>query len=225
MAKKKKKGKRKVKKVSLGILFLVILALSAIIYLFLNMHIKNIYIKNNYYLSDLEIMKIANIDSYPTILNANILSIKNKLEKNRFIRKASVSKKGLFNEIYITIYENYPLFVYHGSTYLYDLKKIDESFSVPVVTNDIKEDKFDEFVECLRNVSLDTLDRISEIKYEPNEVDDERFYLTMNDGIYVYVTLNKFSRIDDYAEIVSTLNDKKGVLYLDSGEYFEVFKN
>ena len=47
----------------------------------------------------------------------------------------------------------------------------------------------------------------------------------MNDGIYVYVTLNKFDKINDYDDIVSTLQDKKGILYLDNGEYFEVFKN
>ena len=47
----------------------------------------------------------------------------------------------------------------------------------------------------------------------------------MNDGIYVYLTLSKFDKINDYDEIVSTLGDKKGILYLDSGEYFEIFKN
>ena len=77
----------------------------------------------------------------------------------------------------------------------------------------------------MQRVDIDILERISEIKYDPNDVDKERFYLTMNDGIYVYVTLNKFDKINDYDDIVSTLQDKKGILYLDNGEYFEVFKN
>ena len=38
------------------------------------------------------------------------------------------------------------------------------------------------------------------------------------------ITLYKLSSIDEYLKITSTLKDKKGILYLDSGNYFEVFK-
>ena len=61
---------------------------------------------------------------------------------------------------------------------------------------------------------------ISEIKYEPNDIDKERFLLSMNDGNYVYVTLSKFSNINNYLEISNTLGDKNGILYLDYGNYF-----
>ena len=67
--------------------------------------------------------------------------------------------------------------------------------------------------------------KISEIKYDPNDIDKERFYLTMNDGNYVYLTLNKFNKINSYLEIVKSFNDTKGILYLDSGEYFEIFND
>ena len=77
----------------------------------------------------------------------------------------------------------------------------------------------------MRLVNIDILERISEIKYDSNGIDKERFKLTMNDGIYVYLTLLKFEKINNYDKIVSTLGDKKGILYLDSGEYFELFKN
>ena len=46
----------------------------------------------------------------------------------------------------------------------------------------------------------------------------------MNDGNYVYLTLNKFNKINNYLEIVRTFNNVKGILYLDSGEYFEINK-
>ena len=42
----------------------------------------------------------------------------------------------------------------------------------------------------------------------------------MSDGNYVYLTLNKFMKINNYLEIVKTFNNNKGILYLDSGEYF-----
>jgi len=44
----------------------------------------------------------------------------------------------------------------------------------------------------------------------------------MNDGNSVYLTLEKFNKIDKYLEIIKEFNNKKGILYLDSGEYFEV---
>ena len=115
--------------------------------------------------------------------------------------------------------------MYHDKVYLYNLKTTNDEHVVPIVTNDIPDEIFNDFVKSMRIVDLDILERISEIKYDSNGIDNERFYLTMNDGIYVYVTLLKFEKINDYDEIVSTLGDKKGILYLDSGEYFEIFKN
>ena len=68
--------------------------------------------------------------------------------------------------------------------------------------------------------------KISEIKYDPNEKDEERFLLSMNDGNYVYLSLYKFDRIHKYLDIMLEINKKfnnqKGILYLDSGDYFKV---
>ena len=64
---------------------------------------------------------------------------------------------------------------------------------------------------------------ISEIKYVPNDIDDERFIFTMNDGNYVYITLTKISSMNEYIKILGTLDGKKGILNLDSGNYFEIF--
>ena len=75
----------------------------------------------------------------------------------------------------------------------------------------------------MSKIDSNTMSQISEIKYDPNDIDKKRFYLTMNDGNYVYLTLNKFERINNYLEIVKTFNNAKGVLYLDSGEYFKLF--
>jgi hypothetical protein len=45
----------------------------------------------------------------------------------------------------------------------------------------------------------------------------------MNDQNYVYITLDKFSTLNKYLEIIKNLKDEKGTLHLDSGGYFEVF--
>ena len=44
----------------------------------------------------------------------------------------------------------------------------------------------------------------------------------MNDGNYIYITLEKMDKINKYLDIIKSFNNKKGILYLDSGEYFEV---
>ena len=76
----------------------------------------------------------------------------------------------------------------------------------------------------MSSLDYDTIKRISEIKYDPNEVDEERFLLTMSDGNYVYLTLEKFEVINNYVDIIKTFNNKKGILYLDSGEYFKIME-
>ena len=42
----------------------------------------------------------------------------------------------------------------------------------------------------------------------------------MKDGNYVYITLTKIKNINNYEQILPSLEQKKGFLYLDSGQYF-----
>ena len=44
----------------------------------------------------------------------------------------------------------------------------------------------------------------------------------MNDGNLVYITLPKIAKINKYNSIYSGLEGKKGIIYLDSGDYVEV---
>lgn len=44
----------------------------------------------------------------------------------------------------------------------------------------------------------------------------------MNDDNVVYITLNKIKEFNDYNKIKDQLGSHKGVLYLDSGNYFEI---
>jgi hypothetical protein len=44
----------------------------------------------------------------------------------------------------------------------------------------------------------------------------------MNDGNLVYITVSKTDLLNKYLNIVKKLNNKKGILYLDSGNYFEI---
>ena len=63
---------------------------------------------------------------------------------------------------------------------------------------------------------------ISEIEYSKTSYDKERFKLYMNDGNEVYITIDKIDKLNKYKSIVKKLDNKKGILYLDSGNYLEI---
>ena len=93
--------------------------------------------------------------------------------------------------------------------------------SVPILNSDITNIK-DKFVSKISLIDDEILLKISEIVYVPNEVDNERFVFKMNDGNLVYITLTKITKINKYNSIYSGLEGKKGIIYLDSGDYVEV---
>ena len=107
-------------------------------------------------------------------------------------------------------------------TVLIDKSQTDDNFPVPTVINYVPDKIYALLLDKLSNVDYNIIKRISEIKYDPNDVDDERFLFTMNDGNYIYVTLEKLDKVNKYLDIIKSFNNKKGILYLDSGEYFEI---
>ena len=91
-------------------------------------------------------------------------------------------------------------------------------------TNEIEEDMLNKLVEKYKDIDNEIKLLISEIEYVPNDIDKERFIFTMNDGNYIYITLYKILSINEYIKILPNLENKKGILYLDSGNYFEILK-
>ena len=219
MAKKKKKLKTKK---LLGFVLVIILILLALSF-FTDVKINNVVVKGNVLYSDYEIIEKAHLQNYPSSLKNLSFNIEKKLEKNIYIKKAKVYKKGL-TRVVIEVEENLPLFYYLPTkkTILMDNRETEENFPVPTVINYVPDKIYTLLLKKISLINYDIVKRISEIKYDPNEVDDERFFLTMNDGNYVYLTLERFDKIDKYLEIMKSFDNKKGILYLDSGEYFEV---
>lgn len=226
MAKSKKKGKkRKLNKKRFYTVSIIFLLLVICIYKLLNTNITNIYVSNNEFLTDQDIIDLANLQDYPNSMRNLSYSIKSKLENSEYILSAKVKKMSFISKVYIEVEENYPLFYYQveDKTVLYNGDKTTLKFSIPTVINQIPNTVYDEFLERMMKVDKRVLNRMSEIQYLPNEVDDERFFVLMNDGNYVYLTLNKFLSINKYIDIIKSFDNKKGILYLDSGEYFDIF--
>ncbi len=225
MGKNRKKKKRKLNKKKIIIFLIVLFLLFFLIYKIFNTNISNIYIKGNNFLTDQEIIDISGLNEYPNSINNLPSKIEKKLNNNKYILSSNVKLKGFFDKIYIQIEENYPMFYYQteNKTVLFNGDKINDNFTTITVINAIPNTIYEKFIQKLQKVDRIILDRISEIEYKPNEVDEERFLILMNDGNYVYLTLNKFLTINKYLDMIKSFGGKKGILYLDSGEYFDVF--
>ena len=221
---KKKRVKRKLNVKRVIVFLFSVLILSFFIYKLVNVNISNIYIKGNNYLTDQYIIDISGLSNYPNSVSNISFNIEKKLKKDSFILDAKVKKRGLLNKVYIEIIENYPLYYYASldKTVLYNGDMIDGNISNITLINKIPDTIYDKFISKFRDLEYSVLDRISEVRYNPNEVDSERFLILMNDENYVYVTLNRFLNLNKYVDIIKTFSGKKGVLHLDSGEYFEI---
>ena len=224
-----KKVKKKVKIRILPIL-IVIVIIGLIIgcgYLLTLIPIKNIYITGNNYLTDQELIELAKIDDYPSFLTTTILSMKKNLQKNPYIKKVTIKKK-LLAEVHIEIEEQNLLFrkEENGNIVLESKEEVSDNnkYQLPILLNYIPDTKYDSFIKGMNQVTDDVKNQISEIRYYPNEQDEDRFLLYMNDGNYVYLTLTKFKQINYYEDVLEKLEGKKGILYLDSGNHFQIME-
>lgn len=224
MAKKNSKKRKMRKRNFVSLIILVCIILAGLVILD-NLKITTINVSGNSLYEEWEIIKKAKLDNYPSTLQNLTGTIEERLEKDPYIKKVKVTKI-LFTKVNIEIEENLPLFYYVPihKTVLSDKTETDSSFPVPTVINYIPDKIYSKFLKSLSDTDYEIVKKISEIKYDPNEVDQERFILTMNDGNYVYLTLKKFDKINNYLYIIKEFNNKKGILYLDSGEYFKVIE-
>ena len=225
MKSKTKKQKRKIRYDRIIIfLIIVVLIIGCFTYLF-NLKISNIYILNNSFLNDQQIIEIAEISDYPSTLQNMSFQIEKRLESNIYIKDAKVTKKGL-SRVYIEVEENRPLFYYeyNKKTILLDGQETNDKFIVPAVVNYITDSYYNAFIEKMSKLDVAILNRISEIQFSPNDVDDNRFLLTMNDGNYVYVNIDTFDKMNKYISILESLPNKNGILYLDYGNNFEIIE-
>ena len=226
MAKKIVK-KRKLRVWRLLFILIILGGLFFVGYIFVNLPIKNIVIRNTTYLNDDYILELAKLKDYPSYIMTTRNSIVKRLEKSPYILEVKVKKK-IFNKIVIDCVENMPL-VYSEN----DKKMIFSNgesidvddyslFRVPRLLNYVPDTKFKTFVKGINNIEEEILGKISDIEYVPNDLDKERFLLYMDDGNMVYLTLTKFKMINYYNDVLSQLEGKKGILYLDNGNHFQI---
>lgn len=226
MAKKMVKRK-KLKMFRLLLILFILGGIFFAIYLYLHASIQNLIVEGNQYLSDDEILTQAEVIDYPSFYFSLSSSIKKKLLKSPWIKKVSVHRE-FYHIVTIEIEENQPLFQEKetGKVVLENKKKIttDKTLRIPTLMNYIPNTKYPKFIKKMKKIDQDILGKVSEIEYQPNEYDKDRFLLYMDDGNSVYLTLTKFEMLNYYNDVITQLEGRKGILYLDSGNHFKIME-
>lgn len=227
MAKKIVK-KKKIKIIPFLIVLLVIAGLSFGVYEVLNARILNIIIKNGEYLNDDYVINLAGIKDYPSFYLTNTISMRKKVEKSPYIIQAKIKRK-FYHVLEIDLDVNHPLFINNSTNMVVfeNEKTVATSsevdlFRVPRLINYVPDDKYQSFIKGMAKIDKGILGKISDIEYTPNDYDKDRFLLYMDDGNMVYLTLTKFKQINYYNEVLGQLEGRKGILYLDSGNHFQI---
>ena len=205
-----------IKKKKLRLLpFLIFIIVIAIIVfaclLILDTKVKNIIITGNEVLSDDEIIDLAGLTNYPSFYKTLNITMKNhiieiKVEEYKILYKREDNGKYVLeNNKEITLSKRTP-------------------YTIPRLINEIPTNKLDIFIKYFKRIDLNIREKISEINYVPNEFDDDRFLLYMDDGNSVYMTITKFERLNYYNDVLPQLDGRKGILYLDSGNHFQIME-
>lgn len=229
-----KKGKRKVNIIGLLIILLFIYLVASFAYYILSMPIKNIYISGNTILSDAEIIDLADIKSYPSMIKVSKNKVSKKIKKSSFINDVKIKKK-LNGEIYLTIDESKPLFVDRNTNKIVllngkNIDNIDNLVTVPFLINYVPNNIYKKLIAAFNKVDYNIILQISEIEYSPdivNEkiIDEDRFYLRMIDGNGIYINPVNITRLNNYFDVYDRLPEgKKGILYFDSNSTNNLFK-
>ena len=167
---------------------------------------------NNYY-KEIDIIRMLDLQDYPSFISLNLNNLKNTLESDPLINKAKVSYKWNFT-IKIEIEENNPVFVIKSSNnvVLKDGNQIpyEDSFgALPMLLNNTPTESLVLLAENLSQVDYGILSLISEITYTPYNssntiLDNNRFLLSMSDSNQVYINAKNCTWLNEYLDVIAT---------------------
>ena len=224
------KKKKRLKLIPFLLFVLVIAATFFLVDVLLDTRVENIIIKGNKIVTDQQIIDEAGLSNYPSFYKTTSYNIKKALEKNSFIKEVKV-KRSFYHVITIEVSE-YKVLLKKETTGKLVLENMNEvttdqeiPYTVPRLVNDVPKNKYSKLLKNLLKVKRSVRSNISEFYYDPNEFDKDRFLLYMDDGNSVYLTLTKFRMINYYNDVLPQLDGKKGILYLDSGNHFQIMEN
>ncbi|MCM1053729.1 MAG: FtsQ-type POTRA domain-containing protein [Ruminococcus sp.] len=219
-----KKVKRRLNVKGCILLLLFIYLIVMLFREFISMPIKNIYIYNTNLLTDNEIIEVAGIKDYPSIIKTSTKALEKKISSLELVKNVEV-KKDYFGKIVINIEEERPLFYNRNTNKIVLSSKVEVESSnylgIPTLINYVPKDLLNDFILSWDKIDDDIIKMINEIEYKPDikddvTIDDKRFLLRMNDDNTVYVNVLNMKRLNDYKKVIMAIGEKRGTLYLDS---------
>ncbi len=223
----KKKAKKKIRFGGILVLILFGYLLFSLVSYLAKMPIKQIEIKNNYYLTDDYIINLLDLNN-KKLLEFSTHRAEKKLNKEDLVITSDV-KKNIFGKIVIDVNEEKILFYnWNNKKNVLKTEEIDYQdtyLGVPALINYVPSDVYKEFVKKYSELDRNIIAMISEIEYDPDKLndvvlDETRFLLRMNDGIKVYVNVYNLKKMNNYLEIYDAIlknnSPKNACLYLDS---------
>ena len=222
MKREVKRKKFNFKRFFIFLLFLVCFCFS--IHYLGKIKVKTIIVEGNKRVSDSEIIEAALLSDYPSYIKYNAFKGKRNIKKNPLIKSVKIRRKSNF-KVVISVEEYKVLFeIRSTSEYVTsDNSRLDVSLvDVPTLINFVSDDMLLKMIDKFSSLDDEVLSKISEIEYSPNMYDNERFIFYMRDNNMVYVTLNKIKEFNKYNKIKDQIGSSAGILYLDSGNYFEI---
>ena len=222
--------KTKLKLFNFLLVLLVLVGLFFGVKRLLSESIHTIVISGTSYLTDDYLLELSGLKDYPSFFLLQRGKTCKKVVGSDYIDSCKIIKKWGYG-IELKVKEERPLFYdMNQNKYILSSSKgveedsISRAFRVPRLLNYVPDTKYNNFITDMSKVKEDTLSKISDIEYQPNDYDKDRFLLYMDDGNMVYLTLTKFKMINHYNEVLSQLEGHKGILYLDSGNHFKIME-
>lgn len=211
------------------VIFLVLIITIFTIKIVLEVPLNNIYVEGNVFYTDNDIIELTGISLEDSIVTLSTNNIEDLLLENPYVEKIVVNKSIWSRSVTINVWEKSELFIYttNDTIILNDGTEVinnNENLEIPTIINYVPNTILEKLVKGFEDIEGEVLTKISEIKYDPVEVDEKRFLISMRDGNYVYINTSKLISLNNYNEILIRLENKKGILYLDSGEYFEIIE-
>ncbi|GGB45171.1 cell division protein DivIB [Lentibacillus populi] len=229
-ARKKKANRRLI--FYLSIFFLLI---SIIVYLQSPLsNVKTVAVTGNSFISDEAIVEKSNITNKTNIWTINETDIKKRLHKNPTIKSVEITKKlPRTVEIHLSEYDRVGYINVDGAFHpilgngqvLTSIKEKSINGDAPLLMDFSDKANLRKMTSELNKLPDSILNMISEIHWKPTDEDKNKIMLYMNDGYLVDGTIRDFAtKMKVYPSIVAQLNpDKKGIIHIGVGAYFESF--
>ena len=229
----KKRKKKRIKFKGLIFIILIIYLLIMAFYYVWNLPIKNIEVKGKKYTTESEIIKASTINKKTKLFKISSYRIKKGIKKLDYINSVKVSKD-IFGKITIEVTEE-SILIYNmlDSNYILSNGKevsLDEDIiGIPSLINYVPDDILTRFAKNFAKIDESVRAMVSEIEYNPDikeevTIDDERFFLKMNDGNAVYINIINMDKLNKYKEAIASVFDQTpGVLSLDSNSNNTLF--